>query len=54
MPLTRLRYASSGDGQFIFGAFETFPLSSGLFLILGIVIDYIKNKKTVANKVYSQ
>jgi hypothetical protein len=40
---------SSGDGQFIFGAFETFPLSSGLFLILGIVIDYMKNKKTVAN-----
>lgn len=34
---------SSGDGQFIFGAFETFPISSGLFLILGITIDYFKN-----------
>lgn len=34
---------SSGDGQFIFGAFETFPISSGLFLILGIIIDYFKN-----------
>ena len=41
---------NSGDGQFIFGAFETFPLSSGLFLIIGIVIDYLKNKKACGNK----
>ena len=41
---------SSGDGQFIFGAFETFPISSGLFLILGIVIDFIKNKKRGTTK----
>ena len=41
---------SSGDGQFIFEAFETFPIRSGLFLILGIVIDYVKNKKMVPNR----
>ncbi|MEQ9187817.1 MAG: hypothetical protein RLP15_08780 [Cryomorphaceae bacterium] len=40
---------SSGDGQFMFGAFETFPISSGLFIILGMIIDFVKNKKTVAN-----
>lgn len=36
---------SSGDGQFIFGVFETFPISSGLFLIIGMVVDYVKNKE---------
>lgn len=33
---------SSGDGQFIFGAFETFPISSGIFILIGIIIDLIK------------
>lgn len=37
--------SKSGDGQFIFGAIETFPISSVLFFILGILIDFLKNKK---------
>lgn len=40
---------SSGDGQFIFGTFETFPISSGLFLILGITIDCFKNRFYIKN-----
>ncbi len=37
--------SKSGDGQFIFGAIETFPISSVSFFILGIISDFLKNKK---------
>jgi len=40
---------NAGDGQFMFGMVETFPISSVLFAILGLTIDRIKNKKTFAN-----
>jgi hypothetical protein len=36
--------ANSGDGQFIMGAFETFPISSMLFLVIGFTIDFLKNQ----------
>lgn len=35
---------NAGDGQFMNGAFKTFPISSCLFLVLGYVIDYSKNQ----------
>lgn len=38
---------NAGDGQFIFGAIQTFPLSSGLFVVLGLLIDFVKNKETL-------
>lgn len=44
------KISSSGDGQFIFAVFETFPISSGLFFILGLTIDFVKNKKRLPTK----
>ncbi|UZR96095.1 hypothetical protein [Chondrinema litorale] len=35
--------SNSGDGQFIFGIVETFPVSSVCFVVLGILIDFVKN-----------
>lgn len=36
---------NAGDGQFFFGAIHTFPLSSGLFVVLGLLMDFVKNKE---------
>tara|TARA_B110000211_G_C13998423_1_gene517261 strand:- start:20 stop:475 length:456 start_codon:yes stop_codon:yes gene_type:complete len=36
---------SAGDGQFVFGIMGTFPFSSIPFVILGIAIDFVKNRK---------
>lgn len=33
---------NAGDGQFIFGAIHTFPLSSGLLVVLGLIMDFVK------------
>lgn len=38
----------AGDGQFIFGIFETFPVSSVMFVFLGFFIDHIKNKSLLS------
>ncbi|MDC3388898.1 hypothetical protein OAX11_05255 [Flavobacteriaceae bacterium] len=37
----------SGDGQFIFGIVKTFPISSFSFVIFGLIIDSLMNKKNV-------
>lgn len=34
----------AGDGQFMFGIFETFPFSSMFFLLIGFIIDLVKNE----------
>lgn len=39
----------SGDGQFGLGMLKTIPTSSIVFVILGLLIDTIKNKKRPAN-----
>jgi hypothetical protein len=40
---------NAGDGQFIFGLFGTFPISSIAFIPLGIFIDILKNKSLKAD-----
>jgi len=40
---------SAGDGQFIFGIIKTFPISSFSFVIFGLIIDGLINRKTLAN-----
>ena len=38
---------NAGDGQFMFGIIETFPISSFSFVIIGIFIDIFKNKELI-------
>jgi hypothetical protein len=43
---TSFNWSRAGDGQFIFGIIDTFPISSLSFVILGFITDVIKNNKT--------
>ncbi|ANQ49886.1 hypothetical protein MY04_2517 [Flammeovirga sp. MY04] len=35
---------NAGDGQFIFGILEVYPISSLMYLAFGFMVDYLKNK----------
>ncbi|BDD06664.1 hypothetical protein [Aureibacter tunicatorum] len=42
---------SAGDGQFIFGVIDTFPISSFLFVVLGATVDYFRRVNTFDEKI---
>ena len=39
----------ASDGQFFLGIIEVFPLSSFSFIIIGVIIDIIRNRKSITN-----
>lgn len=47
---TSSNWSKAGDGQFIFGIFEIFPLSCSTFVVIGLLIDiYRKQKRKAEN-----
>jgi hypothetical protein len=38
-----------GDGQLVFGAVNSFPISSFAFILIGLIIDVVKNKAANTN-----
>jgi hypothetical protein len=42
---TSRNWESANDGQFFFGIYEVFPLSCFSFVVIGVIIDIIRNRK---------
>ncbi len=41
---TSRNWETANDGQFIFGIVEVFPLSCFIFVIIGVIIDIVRNR----------
>ncbi len=39
-----ISWNSSTEVQFVFGAYKTFPVSGAVFLVLGLFVDFVKNR----------